>query len=40
MDEIQCVVGKNQLPFGSLQKPLLSQYADGVDSLAFLTSLK
>jgi hypothetical protein len=40
MDEIQCVVGKNQLPFGSLQKPLLSQYADGVDSLGFLTSLK
>jgi hypothetical protein len=40
MDEIQCVVGKNQLPFGSLQKPLLAQYADGVDSLAFLSSLK
>jgi hypothetical protein len=40
LDEIQCVVGKNQLPFGSLQKPLLAQYADGVDSLAFLTSLK
>ena len=40
LDEIQCVVGKNQLPFGSLQKPILSQYADGVDSLAFLSSLK
>jgi membrane protein YqaA with SNARE-associated domain len=40
MDEIQCIVGKNQLPFGSLQKPLLAQYADGVDSLAFLSSLK
>jgi hypothetical protein len=40
MDEIQCVVGKNQLPFGSLQKPLLAQYADGVDSLAFLSGLK
>jgi hypothetical protein len=40
LEEIQCVVGKNQLPFGSLQKPLLAQYADGVDSLAFLTSLK
>jgi len=39
MDEIQCVVGKNQLPFGSLQKPLLAQYADGVDSLAFLSDL-
>jgi hypothetical protein len=40
MDEIQCVVGKSQLPFGSLQKPLLGQYADGVDSLAFLSGLK
>jgi len=40
MDEIQCVVGKNQLPFGSLQKPILAQYADGVDSLAFLSGLK
>jgi hypothetical protein len=40
LDEIQCVVGKNDLPFGSLQKPHLAQYADGVDSLAFLTSLK
>ena len=40
MDEIQCIVGKNQLPFGSLQKPLLTQYADEVDSLAFLSGLK
>jgi hypothetical protein len=40
LDDIQCVVGKNQLPFGSLQKPLLAQYADGVDSLAFLSGLK
>ena len=39
MDEIQCVVGENELPFGSLQKPLLAQYADGVDSLAFLSGL-
>jgi len=40
LDEIQCVVGKNQLPYGSLQKPDLAQYADGVDSLAFLSGLK
>jgi len=40
LDAIQCVVGKNQLPFGSLQKPDLAQYADGVDSLAFLSGLK
>ena len=36
---IQCVVGKTGLPFGSLQKPSLSQYADGVDTLEFLSSL-
>jgi hypothetical protein len=40
LEEIQCVVGKNQLPFGSLQQPNLAQYADGVDSLAFLSGLK
>jgi hypothetical protein len=40
LEEIQCVVGRNQLPFGSLQKPQLAQYADGVDSLVFLSSLK
>jgi hypothetical protein len=39
LEEIQCVVGKQHLPFGSLQKPVLSQYADGVDTLSFLASL-
>lgn len=39
-EEIQCVVGKGGLAFGSLQKPNLSQYADGVDTLAFLINLK
>ncbi|MEY4278189.1 MAG: hypothetical protein RL377_193 [Bacteroidota bacterium] len=37
--DIQCVVGKTGLPFGSLQKPSLSQYADGVDTLNFLANL-
>jgi len=37
--DIQCVVGHQWLPFGSLQKPLLAQYADGVDTLEFLVSL-
>ena len=37
--DIQCVVGKTGLPFGSIQKPSLSQYADGVDTLAFLSTL-
>lgn len=38
-DEIQCIVGKGGMAFGSLQQPSLQQYADGVDTLAFLTSI-
>ena len=38
-NDIQCVVGKNGLPFGSLQKPMLVQYADGVDTLEFLSKI-
>ncbi len=37
-DQLQCVVGKNNLPFGSTQQPGLSDYADGIDTMAFLTS--
>lgn len=37
--EIQCIVGKNGLQFGSLQQPQLHQYADGVDTLQFLVEL-
>lgn len=39
MEAIQCVVGKGGLEFGSLQAPSLSQYADGVDTLAFLVGI-
>ena len=44
-DEIQCVVSKDpvneweHISFGASQKPALHQYADGVDTMAFLTSL-
>lgn len=44
-EQIQCVVAKqnlasvNTIPFGSAQKPALADYADGVDTLAFLTGL-
>ena len=38
-NDIQCVVGKNGMPFGSLQKPTLVQYADGVDTLEFLSKI-
>jgi len=37
--DIQCIVGKTGLAFGSLQKPSLRQYADGVDTLEFLSTL-
>lgn len=39
LDDIQCVVGHQYLPFGSLQCPRLDQYADGVDTLSFLANL-
>jgi hypothetical protein len=38
-DEVQCKVGKSGVPFGSLQTPGLLQYADGVDTLDFLSNL-
>ena len=37
--DIQCVVGHGHLPFGSAQSPSLMDYADGVDTMAFLMSL-
>lgn len=45
-DEIQCVVSENKFSswdhicFGETQTPTLDQYADGVDTMQFLTSLK
>ena len=45
LDEIQCIVGNIRLtsfpviPFGQSQQPGLSDYADGVDLMAFLTAL-
>lgn len=37
--DLQCVVGKSFMPFGGAQKPSISEYADGVDTLKFLTDL-
>jgi len=39
-DDIQCIIGKDYLDFGSSQKPRLWDYADGVDTMAFLSQLK
>jgi Acyl-CoA reductase (LuxC) len=43
-DKIQCVVSANawfdgSLPFGQAQQPSLTDYADGVDTMQFLTNL-
>lgn len=38
-DKIQCVVGVDHIPFGHAQKPSVSDYADGVDTISFLIGL-
>ena len=38
-DDIQCVVGKNYTDFGAAQIPSLNDYADGVDTMKFLSEL-
>lgn len=38
-DDIQAIIGKGFVPFGDSQKPALSEYADGVDTMAFLCGL-
>ena len=37
--DIQAIVGHGLLPFGAAQTPSLMDYADGVDTMAFLCSL-
>lgn len=37
--DIQCIVGKGALAFGSSQQPSLYDYADGIDTRAFLAHL-
>jgi hypothetical protein len=39
-ENIQCICGHGYLPFGSAQVPGLSDYADGVDTMLFLATLK
>lgn len=38
-DKIQAIVGKDFIPFGKAQCPGLADYADNVDTMAFLNSL-
>jgi hypothetical protein len=37
--DIQCIVGHGNIPFGMAQRPSLTDYADGVDTMAFLMSI-
>ncbi len=39
-EDLQCIIGKNYLPFGLAQTPKLNDYADGVDTISFLSGLK
>ena len=38
-EEIQCIVGHSYTPFGKAQEPAISDYADGVDTMKFLSTL-
>jgi hypothetical protein len=38
-DDIQCIVGHNFLNFGMSQSPQLDDYADGIDTMKFLSEL-
>ena len=39
IDDIQCIIGKDFIPFGQGQQPGITDYADGVDTLLFLANL-
>ncbi len=39
MDKIQCVVSKGLTAFGKAQQPSLTDYADGIDTMSFLSQL-
>jgi hypothetical protein len=38
-EEIQCISGEDEIPLGQVQAPSINDYADGIDTMAFLTSL-
>jgi hypothetical protein len=38
-EELQCIVGKNYLPFGYSQQPVITDFADNVNTLEFLVNL-
>lgn len=38
-DAIQCIIGKEHIKFGKAQIPDICDFADGVDTMKFLTGL-
>ena len=38
-NDLQCIVGQGYTPFGHAQNPKLNDYADGLDTLAFLKAI-
>ena len=38
-DKIQCIVGNDFIPFGDAQKPGLTDFPDGIDTMEFLSSI-
>ena len=38
-DHIQCIIGKNHVPFGYSQQPVISDFADNVNTIEFLVNL-
>lgn len=38
-DQIQCIVGKDYIPFGYSQRPVISDFSDNVNTLEFLVTL-
>ncbi|MFT4024874.1 MAG: acyl-CoA reductase, partial [Flavihumibacter sp.] len=38
-NSVQCIVQQGGIPFGKAQQPAINDYADGVDTMAFLTYL-
>jgi hypothetical protein len=38
-ENIQCIIGKGSIPFGMSQQPVLTDYADGADTLLFLRNI-
>ena len=39
IEDLQCAVGHDHIPFGQAQLPFLTDYADGIDTINFLTKL-